>query len=275
MAVIDIANRGRLGAAAVDSAILTKRALMQIPRVPELLFFSTVQPIMFVLLFAYVFGGAIHVATPGGYREYLLAGIFVQTVAFSTGSTAVGLAEDMQKGLIDRFRSLPISRSAVLVARTLSDLVRNVFIVVIMVVCGFIVGWHVRDGVLKAIAGFGVILFFAYALTWIAAWIGLSVPNSETANTAGFVWLFPLTFLSNAFVPLQGMPNWLQHVATWNPVTATVAAGRELFGNANAFPGGHSLPLDHPILVSLFWSLLVLAIFIPVSVRKYARVAGS
>ncbi|MFL6238614.1 MAG: ABC transporter permease [Actinomycetes bacterium] len=252
---------------------MTKRALMHIPRVPELLFFSTVQPIMFVLLFAYVFGGAIHVNTPGGYREYLLAGVFVQTVAFSTGSTAVGLAEDMQKGLIDRFRSLPMSRSAVLVGRTLSDVVRNVMICAIMVACGFIVGWHVRNGAFKAIAAFGLILLFAYSLTWIGAWIGLSVPNSETANTAGFVWLFPLTFLSNAFVPIQGMPEWLQHIATWNPVTATVAASRVLFGNGN-LQTSDAFPLVHPIFMSLVWSFVVLAIFIPVSVRKYARVAG-
>src|SRR3954451_18977445 len=139
-------RRNRVLDAAVDGFIMTKRALMHIPRVPELLFFSTVQPIMFVLLFAYVFGGAIHVPTPGGYREYLIAGVFVQTVAFSTGATAVGLAEDMQKGLIDRFRSLPMARSAVLVGRTLSDVVRNIFICAIMVVCGLIVGWHVRNG---------------------------------------------------------------------------------------------------------------------------------
>jgi ABC-2 type transport system permease protein len=274
MAGIVVTSRARALDAVVDGAIMTKRALMHIPRVPELLFFSTVQPIMFVLLFAYVFGGAIHVDAPGGYREYLLAGVFVQTVAFSTGSTAVGLAEDMQKGLIDRFRSLPMSRSAVLVGRTLSDVVRNLMICAIMAACGFIVGWHVRDGVIKAVAAFGLILFFSYSLTWVGAWIGLSVPNSETANTAGFVWLFPLTFLSNAFVPIQGMPSWLQHVATWNPVTSTVAASRELFGNSNVFATHGSLPVDHPIIVSVFWSLLVLAVFIPLSVRKYAKVAG-
>jgi ABC-2 type transport system permease protein len=273
MASTAVVSRNRLVDATVDGLILTKRALMHIPRVPELLFFSTLQPIMFVLLFAYVFGGAIHIDGGNGYREYLLAGVFVQTVAFSTGATAVGMAEDMQKGLIDRFRSLPMARSAVLVGRTLSDVVRNVVICAIMVACGYIVGWRVRDGALKAIAAFALILLFAYALTWIGAWIGLSVPNSETANTAGFVWLFPLTFLSNAFVPLQGMPSWLQRVATWNPVTSNVQAARKLFGNPT-IPVDHSLPMDHPVIVSLFWTVLVLAIFIPLSVRKYARVAG-
>jgi ABC-2 type transport system permease protein len=274
MAATAVSSTGnRVVGGITDGLILTKRALLHIPRVPELLFFSTVQPIMFVLLFAYVFGGAIHLHTPGGYREYLLAGIFVQTVAFSTGATAVGMAEDMQKGLIDRFRSLPMARSAVLVGRTLSDVVRNVVICAIMAVCGFIVGWHVRDGVLKALAAFALILLFAYALTWIGAWIGLSVPNSETANTAGFVWLFPLTFLSNAFVPIAGMPGWLQTVATWNPVTANVAAARQLFGNGS-LTTSDAVPLTHPIPVSLFWSFLILAIFIPIAVRKYARVAG-
>src|SRR3954454_9380465 len=271
MAIPGVMSRGRVLDAATDGLIMTKRALMHIPRVPELLFFSTIQPIMFVLLFAYVFGGAIHTNTPGGYHEYLLAGIFVQTVAFSTGATAVGLAEDMQKGLIDRFRSLPMARSAVLVGRTLSDVVRNAFMCVIMVACGYVVGWRVRDGALKAIAAFAIILLFAYSLTWIGALIGLSVRNSETANTAGFVWLFPLTFLSVAFVTIQGMPGWLQHVAIWNPVTAVVTAGRVLFGNPNPFLAhAHALPLRHPVVVSILWSLLILAIFVPLAVRKYA-----
>jgi ABC transporter DrrB family efflux protein len=257
-----------------DSLVMTKRSLMHIPRVPELLVFSTIQPIMFVLLFAYVFGGAINTHGHGSYREYLIAGVFVQTVAFSTGSTAVGLAEDMQRGLIDRFRSLPMSRSAVLVGRTLADLVRNTFIVVIMTICGLVVGWRIRDGALRAAAAFALILLFCYAMTWIGALLGLSVRNAETANTAGFIWLFPLTFLSNAFVPVGTMPNWLQQVAIWNPVSSTVSGARTLFGNPAIFSKQHSLPNDHPILVSVFWSLLILAVFVPLAVRKYVRVAG-
>jgi ABC-2 type transport system permease protein len=267
-------SRARVSEAITDGLVLTGRNLRQIPRVPELLVFSTIQPIMFVLLFAYVFGGAIHAPAPGGYREYLLAGVFVQTVAFTCGTTAVGLAEDMQRGLIDRFRSLPMSRSAVLVGRTVADLVRNVLIMAIMIVCGLIVGWHVRDGVLKALAAIALILLFCYSMTWVGALLGLSVPNAETANTAGFIWLFPLTFLSNAFVPVTTLPGWLQPVATWNPVSATVTAARTLFGNSPIFGHNGALPNTHPILVSVFWSILVLAVFVPLSVRKYARVTG-
>ena len=268
-----IANRVRIAEAVSDSLVVTRRNLLHIPRVPELLVFSTIQPIMFVLLFAFVFGGAIHLQAPGGYREYLLPGIFVQTVAFSTGSTAVGLAEDMQRGLIDRFRSLPMARSAVLVGRTLADIVRNTFVVIVMVVSGFVVGWHVRHGVLKALAAFGLILLFCYAMTWVGCLIGLSVSNAETANTAGFIWLFPLTFLSNAFAPVNSMPGWLQPVAIWNPVSSTVQAARELFGNPVTHID-HSFPAEHPIIVSAFWSILVLAVFMRLSVRKFARVAS-
>jgi ABC transporter DrrB family efflux protein len=264
----------RLREGASDAFVMTKRSLLHIPRVPELLVFSTIQPIMFVLLFAYVFGGAIDTHGHGSYREYLLAGVFVQTVAFASASTAVGLAEDMQRGLIDRFKSLPMARSAVLLGRTFADLVRNVFICAIMAGAGYIVGWRVRDGALKALAAFALILLFAYAMMWVGALIGLSVSNAETANTAGFIWLFPVTFLSNAFAPIGTMPTFLQHVATWNPVSATVQAARELFGNPAIAPPSHSLPVDHPILVSVGWSILLLAVFIPWSVRKYARVSG-
>ena len=257
-----------------DGLVLTERNLRQIPRVPELLVFSTIQPVIFVLLFAYVFGSAIPLPGGGNYREFLMAGIFTQTIAFSTGSTAVGLAEDMTRGLVDRFRSLPMGRSAVLVGRTAADLVRSLFIVVVMSVVGFLVGWRIHTGLVDALAGFGLLLLFGYAMSWVGAWIGLGVPNPEVANTAGFIWLFPLTFLSNAFVPTQGMPTWLQTVAEWNPVTATVTAQRQLFGNPNPFTATDSLPGQHPVLLSLVYSLLVLAVFVPLAVRKY-RVATS
>ena len=257
-----------------DGLVLTERNLRQIPRVPELLVFSTIQPVIFVLLFAYVFGSAIPLPGGGNYREFLMAGIFTQTIAFSTGSTAVGLAEDMTRGLVDRFRSLPMGRSAVLVGRTAADLIRSLFIVVVMSVVGFLVGWRIHTGLVDALAGFGLLLLFGYAMSWVGAWIGLGVPNPEVANTAGFIWLFPLTFLSNAFVPTQGMPTWLQTVAEWNPVTATVTAQRQLFGNPNPFTATDSLPGQHPVLLSLVYSLLVLAVFVPLAVRKY-RVATS
>jgi ABC transporter DrrB family efflux protein len=275
------ASAGGLRTALADGAVLTKRALLHTWRVPELMMFATIQPIMFVLLFAYVFGGAITV--PGSnYREFLIAGIFAQTVAFGGAATGVGLAEDLHRGLVDRFRSLPMARSAVLVGRTTADLVRNAFVVLVMALCGLIVGWRVHEGLLKAAAGFGLLLLFAFAMSWVGALIGLAVPNPETANTAGFIWLFPVTFLSNAFVPTGTLAGWLQPVAEWNPISATVQACRELFGNLPQAPpgqelpanvrqviGAESFPMQHSVLVSLFWSLLILVICVPAAVRRY------
>jgi ABC-2 type transport system permease protein len=258
-----------------DGMVLTWRALLHTWRVPELLVFATVQPIMFVLLFAYVFGGAINV--PGvNYQEFLMAGVFAQTVAFGGAATGVGLAEDLHKGLVDRFRSLPMARSAVLVGRTTADLVRNAFVLVVMSVCGLIVGWRIHEGALKAAAAYGLLLLFAFSMSWIGALIGLSVPNPETASSAGFIWLFPVTFLSNAFVPAATLPTWLQPVAVWNPISAVVLACRELFGNLGAVPppSSDAFPVQHPIVTSVFWSLLILLIFVPWSVRRY-RVAAA
>src|SRR5205809_1820708 len=205
-----------IGLAAVDGWVVAKRNLTKIKRVPDLLIFSTIQPIMFVLLFAYVFGGAIKV-TGTHYREYLMAGIFTQTVAFGAGITAIGLADDLQKGVIDRFRSLPMSRAAVLIGRTTSDLLNNVLVVIVMSVCGLIVGWRIHTDAAHAVAGFALLFAFGYAMSWISATIGLSVKSVEVAQSAGFIWLFPLTFLSNAFIPTDTLPDWLQKVADWNP----------------------------------------------------------
>jgi ABC-2 type transport system permease protein len=264
---------GRIRWAMHDGLVVTKRNLLQIPRVPELLVFSTIQPIMFVLLFAFVFGGAIPIPgdpSPNAYREFLMAGIFVQTIAFNGAATGVGMADDMQKGLVDRFRSLPMARSAVLAGRTTSDLVRSVLIVVIMSICGLLVGWRIENGFWDALFAYVLILGFGFAMSWVGAYIGLIVPNTEVANTAGFIWLFPLTFLSNAFVPLQGMPSWLQTIATWNPVSSVVAAGRELFGNPNPFIGD-SFPERHSILMSIIWIVTILAVFAPLAIRRYRQ----
>ena len=251
-----------------DGLVVTKRNLIKIKRIPDLLIFTTIQPIMFVLLFAYVFGGAIAVSG-GNYREYLMGGIFTQTVVFGAGITAIGLADDLQKGIIDRFRSLPMARSAVLVGRTTSDLLNNVIVLVVMSICGLIVGWRVRDGVLGAAAAYGLMLLFAYAMSWVSALIGLSVRSVEVAQSAGFIWMFPLTFLSNAFVPVETLPSWLQPVAEWNPITSVVAAVRTLFGNTNGAPPLDNFPAQHPVLVSLLWSAALLVVFVPLSVRKY------
>jgi ABC-2 type transport system permease protein len=262
-----------------DGWVVTVRNLRRMTRIPEMVVFATIQPIMFVLLFAFVFGGAIPVSGGGthAYREYLLPGIFVQTLAFTTGTTAVGLADDLHKGLVDRFRSLPMARSAVLLGRTVADWIQNLFVLAIMALCGLAVGWRIHDGFWKAVAAFLLVMLFSYAMSWIGAVIGLSVSTPETANTAGFIWLFPVTFVSNAFVPTSSLPGWLQPIAEWNPISSTVLALRQLFGNPSGYAPGKIpdvLPMQHPAWVSLGWSVLILALFVPLAVRKYRSVSA-
>ncbi len=256
-----------------DGFIVAKRNLIKIKRIPDLLIFTTIQPIMFVLLFAYVFGGSIH--TEGvNYRTYLMAGIFTQTVAFGSAITAMGLAHDLESGIIDRFRSLPMARSAVLVGRTSSDLVNNVIVMFVMSVCGLLVGWRIERGVLYAAAAYAIMFLFAFALSWVSATIGLSVSSVEVAQSAGFIWLFPVTFISNAFVTSQSLPGWLQAVANWNPVSAVVASARSLFGNNGSIPVPSAWPMQHPEVTAIGWSLVLLLIFVPLSVRKYRAAAA-
>jgi ABC-2 type transport system permease protein len=263
-----------VGVALVDGWVVTKRNLIKIKRIPDLLIFSTIQPIMFVLLFAYVFGGAIKVDGVN-YREFLMAGIFTQTVTFGSGITAIGLADDLQKGIIDRFRSLPMSRAAVLLGRTTSDLLNNVFVVFIMVLCGLLVGWRIHSSVLEAIGGFVLMLGFGYAMSWIAAVIGLSVRSVEVAQSAGFIWMFPLTFLSNAFVSTDTLPSWLRPVADWNPVSSIVLALRDLWGNAPAgLARGSGFPAEHPILLATCWTVGILVIFMPLAISRYRKAAS-
>jgi ABC transporter DrrB family efflux protein len=255
-----------------DGWVVAKRNLTKIKRVPDLLIFSTIQPIMFVLLFAYVFGSAIPVDGVN-YKEFLMPGIFVQTVAFGAGITAIGLADDLQKGMVDRFRSLPMSRAAVLVGRTTSDLLNNVLVVVIMSLTGLIVGWRIHTGVWKGIAGYLLLLAFAYAMSWISALIGLSVKSVEVAQSAGFIWMFPLTFLSNAFVPTANMPTVLRHVADWNPISAMVLSLRDLWGNTGLTrPEG--IPGKYPMQLAIGWIALILVVFVPLSIAKYRRAAS-
>jgi ABC-2 type transport system permease protein len=263
-----------LGETVNDGWVVTKRNLLKIKRIPDLLIFSTIQPIMFVLLFAYVFGGAI--ATPGvNYREFLMPGIFVQTVAFGAGITAIGLADDLQKGIVDRFRSLPMSRAAVLLGRTTSDLLNNVFVVAVMAITGLIVGWRIHEGFLRGVAGFLILFLFGYAMSWISAVIGLSVKSVEVAQSAGLIWMFPLTFLSNAFVPTDTLPSVLQPVAEWNPISSVVLALRELWGNApSGAANGSGFPAEHPIELAVGWCLLILVIFMPWAIARYRRAAS-
>jgi ABC transporter DrrB family efflux protein len=271
--------RGGLGQMAHDSWVVAKRNLRRMTRIPEIVVFGLLQPVMFVLLFTYVMGGAIAVPGMSGssgadaYKQYLMAGIFAQTVTFAVAGASAGIAEDMTKGLVDRFRSLPMTRSSVLVGRTWADLVQTGFTVLVLAVVAFIVGWRINNGALKALAAFGLLLLLGYAFSWIGALIGLSVRSPEAATSAGLIWLFPLTFVSNAFVPVAGMPGWLQAIAYWNPFSATVQACRELFGNPTGAPA-KVWPMEHAILVSIGWSVLIMAVFSYLSVRKYRSATG-
>ncbi len=255
-----------------DIAIITRRQLLLLTRVPEVLIFSTIQPVMFVLLFRYVFGGSISTGQPGGYVQLLMPGIFVQTVAFTLAGTASGLAEDMKKGLIDRFRSLPISQSALVVGRTLGDSLLNIVVLTVMGIAGYIVGWRPSAGLGNVVLGFLFLLFFGYALSWVGALVGLSASDARVVQNVSFIVTFPLTFLSNAFAPTTGMPRILQYFAEWNPVSTMVAACRQLFGLKNQFGAtAGSFPSEHPLTTSLIYMVVIMVIFIPLSLRKYRR----
>ena len=244
-----------------DSIVITKRQILQLARIPELLIFSTIQPVMFVLLFRFVFGGSIQTSQPGGYVQLLMPGIFVQTVAFTLAATASGLAQDMQKGLIDRFRSLPISRGALVI-----------LVLVVMAAAGFAVGWRPTSGFMRVTLGFLFLFSFGYALSWIGIYVGLVVRDARVVQNVGFLVTFPMTFLSNAFAPTTGMPRALQYVAEWNPVSSMVAACRQLFGLKNEFGAtASSWPSQHPLETSLLYMIILMAIFVPLSVRKYAN----
>ena len=260
--------------ALADGSIVAKRNLIKIKRVPEVLVWTLMSPIMFVLLFAYIFGSAVEV--PGiNYREFLIAGIFAQTVIFGSTFTGAGLAEDMQKGIIDRFRSLPMSRSAVLLGRTVSDIVYNVLSIVMMSITGLLVGWRIHTSLLEAVGGFLLLLVFAYAFSWVMGYVGMLVPSVDVFNNASFMVIFPLTFIANTFVPTDNFPPVLRTIAHWNPISTVTQAARELFGNTSpAFPPPDTWSMRNPVLYTLLWVVIILAIFVPLSVRQYKRTAS-
>jgi ABC transporter DrrB family efflux protein len=255
-----------VGTTLADSAVVTMRNLRHFWRQPDLLVFSTIQPIMFVVLFVYVFGGAVGLALPPGvtYVDYLLPGIFVQSVTFRASNTAVGLSEDLRRGVIDRFRSMPMARSAVLLGRTTADLVRNVLIIGLMVVVGYLVGFRFQAGVIPAVACVALVAAFGFALSWIFAFVSLVVRGAETAQTAGFVLLFPLVFASSVFVPVSTLPSWLQPIAEASPVTLTADAARTL-----ALTGGVPSSLGG----ALAWIVGIVVVFVPLSVLRYRRMS--
>ena len=258
--------------AIADGHVVAKRNVIKIKRVPEILVFVLLSPIMFVLLFAYVFGSAIDVPGDVSYREFLIAGIFAQTAIFGATATGAGMAEDMQKGIIDRFRSLPMSRSAVLVGRTASDIGSNEVSIVIMAGTGLLVGWRIRTSVWDALAGFALLLLFAYAFSWVMAYVGLLVPSPEVVNNASFIVIFPLTFIANTFVPSESLPTVLRVFAEWNPVSAVTQSARNLFGNTNPVdPPPDVWSLQNPELYTLIWVAIILAVFVPLANRQYQK----
>jgi len=260
--------------AIIDALIITRRQLLLLRRVPEVLIFSTIQPVMFVLLFRYVFGGSITAGMPGGYVQFLMPGIFVQTVAFTLAGTASGVAEDMTKGLIDRYRSLPIARSALVFGKTLGDSTLNIVVLMTMGAAGYIVGWRPTSSPVKILLAFIFLLGFGYSLSWIGIFIGLVAKDVRTVQNMSFLVTFPLTFLSNAFAPTTGMPKALQYFAEWNPVSTMVAAARELFGLKNRFGvTAGSFPSQHPLTMSFVYMIIILLVFVPISVNKYKNVA--
>lgn len=247
-----------------DSGIIVWRQLVQLPRIPEVLIFALIQPVMFVLLFRYVFGGAID--TPGeSYVNYLMPGIFAQTVAFGAVASGIGLAEDLRRGIIDRFRSLPMARSAVLVGRTVSDLVRNGVVVAVMYGVGLLVGFRPEGSVWAQAVAFALLLLTSFAFSWIGVVIALSMKTVEAVQSAGFIWLFPLTFASSAFVPTDSMPQWLQVFAEHQPFTIVVNAVRALFLDQ---------PVGNLIWLTLAWMLGILALMMPLATRRYRRRSG-
>jgi ABC-2 type transport system permease protein/oleandomycin transport system permease protein len=247
-----------------DTVVLARRSLLRIPRQPDLLIGFTIQPVIFVLLFVYVFGGAIE--TPGfDYVDFLMPGIIVQSIVFGGFVTALGLAEDLKKGLIDRFRSLPMSRSAVMTGRTLADVATNTFQLAVLICVGLAVGFSFATGIPSILAGIALLLLIGYAFSWVFALIGLSSSSPEASNAFGFTIIFPLTFISSAFVPVESMPSWLQKFAEVNPVTTMVDATRALFLGT---------PAGNDVWGAIVWALGIAAVFGTLAVWRYRRAVG-
>jgi len=257
-----------------DGWITTRRNLIKIKRIPDILVFTLIQPIMFVLLFSYVFGSSITI--PGdGYVSFLMAGIFAQTIVFGSTISGSAMAQDLKDGIIDRFRTLPMSPSAVLVGRTNGDLLINTISMTVMMLTGFIVGWRVRSSFFEAALAVVLLLLFAYAFSWVMAYIGMSVRSPEIINNVSFLVLFPLTFISNAFVPSENLPTPLRIFAEWNPVSALVQAARELFGNVPpGTPVPDAWPAQNPIATVLIGIAVLLLVFVPLSVRKFQSLSS-
>jgi ABC transporter DrrB family efflux protein len=262
-------ERGATSARQIGALI--RRNLTHIKRQPEMLTDVTIQPVMFVLLFAFVFGGSI--AIPGvDYKQWLLPGIMAQTMAFASFVVAIGLATDITKGIIDRFRSLPIGRGSVVVARSLSSLIHSMIGIVVMSVTGLFVGWRINDGLARGLLGYALLILFGFVMIWVGILAGSSLKSVEAVQGVMFTTVFPLTFLSNAFARPEGMPDWLRFLAEWNPISALVQAMRELWGNEGLpLPADAALPLHYPVIATILWSVGLSALLAPLAVRAFNR----
>jgi ABC transporter DrrB family efflux protein len=263
-----LATTARFGLS--DSLVLAKRNLSHVRQIPEKLIDVTIQPLMFVLLFAYVFGGAI--AVPGGnYHEYLMGGIFIQTLTFGVMGPAMSMATDLGEGVLDRFRSLPMARSAFLVGHVLAEFAAALLGLTVMTLAGLIVGWRIHTDVAHAMAGFGLLALLAFAMLWLGMLLGTIVRSPDAAQGIVFIVIFPLTFIANAFVPAGTLPDVLQHVSEWNPVSSLAAAVRTLFGNPTATPADAAWPLQHPVASGVLWCVAILAVVVPLAIVAYRK----
>jgi len=253
-----------------DSLLLARRNLAHIRQIPEKLLDVTLQPIMFVLLFAFVFGGVI--AVPGGsYREYLIGGILIQTIAFGMIGPGTSLATDLNEGIVDRFRTLPMARAAFLLGHMLAELAGMILAITILSISGLVVGWEIHAGIGHALVGYGMLVIFALAMVWVGLLVGVSARSPDAVMGVGFLLVFPLTFVASTFVPIAGLPAGLEQFAEWNPISALAAAARMQFGNPTAIPNGAGWPLEHPLLYSLAGCTAILAVTIPLTIRGYRK----
>lgn len=253
-----------------QSVTIFRRNLIHIRRMPEMLLDVTIQPVMFVLLFAYVFGGAIAVSgSPSGYREWLLGGIMGQTIAFAAFIVAVGLTSDIEKGIVDRFRSLPINPAAILVGRSMSSLTHSFIGIIVMSLTGLVVGWRIRGSVLEALAAYGLLLMWGFAMIWLGILVGSAMRSVEAVNGVMFTTIFPLTFLSNAFAPSERMGPVLRAIAEWNPISSLVLAIRQLWGNTGPAPADSHLPMHYPVLFTIGWTVLITAVIAPLALKVF------
>ena len=258
-----------------QSMTIVRRNLIHIKRMPEMLMDVTIQPVMFVLLFAFVFGGSIAVpGTPGGYREWLLAGIMAQTIAFAAFVVAVGLTADIDKGIVDRMRSLPINPAAVLVGRSISSLMHSSIGIVVMSLTGLLIGWRIRNGFADAVLAYLLLLMWGFAMIWVGILVGSAMRSVEAVNGLMFTTMFPITFLAATFAPTEAMSPWLRTIAEWNPISCLAQAVRELWGNTGPAPSDAALPMQYPVVSTIIWTIAITAVMAPLALRTFARRTG-